>query len=137
MPVIEAEPGFFQMRVKRMLRYPIESYRAMLGIAPKKFNAVNMLRAVDNLIASMMPPEMFGKTHVNLSLITAPTVGIDDALDADTASNGFLQRCFGSIGNNPGINLVHTFQNVQNDVFPTRITSAFTSNTFCTVIGFV
>ena len=85
-----------------------------------------MPRTANKLIVTMMYPEMFGKTHVNQSLITAPTVGIDDTPDTDTTSNDLLQRCFGSIGNNLGINLVPTFQNAENDGFSTRTAPAFT-----------
>ena len=74
----------------------------MLGVAPKRFNTVNMPRTTDKLIVTMMYPEMFGKTHINQSLITAPTVSIDDTPDTDTTSNDLLQRCFGGIGNNLG-----------------------------------
>ena len=77
-----------------------------------------MPRTANKLIVTMMYPEMFGKTHVNQSLITVPTVGIDDTPDTDTTSNDLLQRCFGSIGNNLGINLAPTFQNAENDGFP-------------------
>ena len=120
-----------------MFRHPVKLHQAMLGVAPKRFNTVNMPRTANKLIVTMMYPEMFGKTHVNQSLITALTVGIDDALDTDTTSNDLLQRCFGSIGNNLGINLVPTFQNAENDGFPTRTAPAFAPDTFGTEIGFV
>ena len=66
-----------------MFRHPVKLHQAMLGVAPKRFNTVNMPRTTDKLIVTMMYPEMFGKTHVNQSLITAPTVGIDDTPDTD------------------------------------------------------
>lgn len=120
-----------------MFRHPVKLHQAMLGVAPKRFNTVNMPRTTDKLIVTMMYPEMFGKTHVNQSLITAPTVGIDDTLDTDTTSNNLLQRCFGGIGNNLGINLAPAFQNAENDGFPTRTAPVFTPDMFGTKIGFV
>ena len=120
-----------------MFRYPVKLHQAMLGVAPKRFNTVNMPRTANKLIVTMMYPEMFGKTHINQSLITAPTIGIDDALDTDTTSNDLLQRCLGGIGNNLGINLVPAFQNAENDGFPTRTAPAFAPDTFGTEIGFV
>ena len=109
----------------------------MLGAALKRFNTVNMPRTTNKLIVTMMYPEMFGKTHVNQSLITAPTVGIDDTLDTDTTSNNLLQRCFGGIGNNLGINLAPAFQNAENDGFPTRTVPASAPDTFGSEIGFI
>ena len=120
-----------------MLRHPVKLHQAMLGIAPKGFNTVNMPRTTDKLIVTMMYPEMFGKTHINQSLITAPTVSIDDTLDTDTTSNNLLQCCFGSIGNNLGINLVASFEDAENDGFTARSAPAFTSDALCTEIGFV
>ena len=90
----------------------------MLGAALKRFNTVNMPRTTDKLIATMMSPEIFGKTHVNQPLITAPTVGINDTPDTDTTSNDLLQRCFGRIGNNPGISLPPRFKMPKTMVFP-------------------
>ena len=90
----------------------------MLGAALKRFNTVNMPRTTDKLIATMMSPEMFGKTHVNQPLTTAPTVGINDTPDTDTTSNDLLQRCFGRIGNNPGINLPPRFKMPKTMGFP-------------------
>ena len=90
----------------------------MLGAALERFNTVNMPRTTDKLIATMMSPEIFGKTHVNQPLITAPTVGINDTPDTDTTSNDLLQRCFGRIGNNPGINLPPRFKMPKTMVFP-------------------
>ena len=84
-----------------------------------------------------MHPEMFGKTHVNRSLIIAPTVGIDDTLDAETTSNDLLQRYLGGIGNNLGINLVPTFQNAENDGFPICTAPTSVPDTFDTKIDFV
>ena len=72
-----------------------------------------MPRTTDKLTATMMTPEMSGKTHVNQSLITEPTVGIDGTSDTDTTSNDLLQHCFGRIGNNLGINLAPAFQNAE------------------------
>ena len=109
----------------------------MLGAALKRFNTVNMPRTTDKLIATMMSPEMFGKTHVNQPLTTAPTVGINDTPDTDTTSNDLLQRCFGRIGNNPGINLAPAFQNAKNDGFPTRTVPASAPDTFGSEIGFI
>ena len=91
-----------------------------------------MPRTADKLIVTMMYPEMFGKTHINQSLITAPAVCIDDALDTDTTSNDLLQRCFGSIGNNLGINLVPMFQNAENDGFPICTAPTSVPDTFGT-----
>ena len=101
-----------------MFRHPVKLHQAMLGVAPKRFNTVNMPRTANKLIVTMMYPEMFGKTHVNQSLITAPTVSIDDTPDTDTTSNDLLQRCFGSIGNNLGINLVPRFKMPKTMVSP-------------------
>ena len=48
-----------------MLWYTIELCQAMLGIAPKGFNTVDVLRATSKLIVTMMHSEMPGKAHIN------------------------------------------------------------------------
>ncbi len=55
----------------------------MLGIAPKRFDTVDLLRTAGKLIVTMTHSEMLRKAHVNQSLITVPTVGIDYALDTE------------------------------------------------------
>lgn len=109
----------------------------MLGIAPKGFDTVDMLRTADKLIVTVMHSEMLRKAHVNQSLIAAPTLGIDDAIYRDMASDDLLQRDFRGIGDDFGIHFVTAFQNTKNDGFTARTATAFATNTLGTEIGFV
>lgn len=120
-----------------MLRYPVKLYQTMLGIAPKGFNTVDMLHTSSKLIVAVTNSKMFGKTHVDQSLTAPPAVGIGHTLNHDTASDNLLQRCFGSIGNDFGINLVASFEDVEDDGFTACSAPAFTSDALCTEIGFV
>ncbi len=55
-----------------------------------------------------------------------PAICIVHILDRDTASDNLLQHCFGSIGNDFGINLVASFEDAENDGFTARSAFAFT-----------
>ena len=50
-----------------MFCYTVELYQAMLGIAPKGFNTVDMLCTTSELIVTVMHSEMLRKAHVNQS----------------------------------------------------------------------
>ncbi len=68
-----------------MLRHSIKLYQAVLGIAPKGFDTIDMLYTSNKLIVAVLHSEMFHKTHVDQSMIASPATGIDYTLDRDTA----------------------------------------------------
>ena len=94
MTVIEAKFSFFQMQIKRMFCYAMKLYQTVFRITLKRLDTVNVLRSTSKLILPVMHPEMLCKTHINQTMITAPSVSIDDALNGDMSAYNLLQRGF-------------------------------------------
>ena len=90
MPVIKAEFGFFQVQVKRMSCYAVKLYQTVFRITPKRLDTVNVLRSTSKLILPVMHPKMLCKSHINQTVITAPSVSIDDALNGDMSAYNLL-----------------------------------------------
>ena len=55
-------------------------------ITPKRLNTVNVLRSTSKLILPVIHPKMLCKSHINQTMITAPSVSIDDALNGDMSA---------------------------------------------------
>ena len=86
MPVIKAEFGFFQMQVKFMFCYAMKLYQTVFRITPKRLNTVNVLRSMSKLILPVIHTKMLCKPYINQTMITAPSVSIDDALNGDMSA---------------------------------------------------
>ena len=80
---------------------------------------------------------MLCKSHINQTMITAPSVSIDDALNGDMSVYNLLQRGFGGIGYDFRIDLISPFEYPKDDDFTTSTASAFATNTLRTKVGFV
>ena len=106
-------------------------------ITPKRLNTVNVLRPTSKLILPVIHPKMLCKSHINQTMITAPSVSIDDALNGDMAAYNLLQRGFGGIGYDFRIDLISPFEYLKDDGFTTSTASAFATNTLRTKVGFV
>ena len=50
-----------------MLRHTVKLYQAMLGIAPKRLNTVDVVCSTDKFVITEMYSEMLRKAHVDNS----------------------------------------------------------------------
>ena len=75
----------------------------MLGVAPERLNAVDMPGSLDELIVAVVDPKVLFQADVNQAIVARPTVGMNDAVGVNFASNNGLQRGFGGIGDDFGI----------------------------------
>ncbi len=81
----------------------------MLGITPKRFDAVNVLHTPGKLVCTMMYPEVFLIAHIDQTVIAAPAVGINDTFNSNPPSNNLLQCSFRGIRHDFGIDFVVPF----------------------------
>jgi len=69
-------------------RHTVELLQPTFSIAPEALDAVDMTQFISELVLSMMDAIMFRVTDINESIVTAPTVRVNNGLDRDaTASN--------------------------------------------------
>ncbi|TYP80296.1 hypothetical protein BCL69_106123 [Nitrosomonas communis] len=65
MSMIKTKFGFFQVKIKSMLRHAIEFCQTSFCETPEKFDTVNMAFAIDKLIIPVMNPQMLIKADID------------------------------------------------------------------------
>jgi len=79
--MIEPEFTLFKVQVEVL---PIDSSKfnqSHFSIAPEGLNSVDMRFASDKLILPMMDSEMFVVTDIYQTVISSPSIGMDDAVN--------------------------------------------------------
>lgn len=67
------------------------------------FNTVDMRLAPNELILTVIHPEMFLISQVDQPIVPPPAIGVDDGLQADTSSNDRLEGFTTTVGNDFGV----------------------------------
>lgn len=70
----------------------------------------------------MIDPKVLVQTPINQPIVASPAIGVDDAIGVNFATDDGLQRGFGGIWDDFGINAVATFEQAKDDGFATRTT---------------
>lgn len=102
--MVESKFGFFQVQVKRVLGDAIKLGQASFRVTPERFDAVDMLLPVGKLILTVVHPKVLVKTDVDQSVVAAPPIRMDHRARLDMSSDNALQRGFGAIRHDLGIN---------------------------------
>ena len=94
--MVKLEFGFFQVQVKRVPGHAIEFGHAPFRVAPKRFDAVDMLLPIRKFILAVVHAKVFVETDVDQSVIAAPAIGVDDGAWPHMSPDNALQRGFGA-----------------------------------------
>src|ERR1700733_4909028 len=116
------------MKNKGVSGYAVELGQASFGEAPKTLDAIDMVLADGKLVSLMVPPQMFLVAHVDQAVVTAPTIGVDDRLEADTAQNSLAERLSPAIGNDLGIDITVALEDAKHDRLASRPTAALAAD---------
>ncbi len=103
MAMIESELSLFEVHSKGVLRDPVELSQSMLGITPKRLSPVDVFRTSDEFIVTVTHPEMSINADVHKPIVAAPSIRMDHTVGVNFAANNGLQRSFGGIGNDLGV----------------------------------
>ena len=116
------------MKNKGVSGYAVELGQASFGEAPKTLDAIDMVLADGKLVSLMVHPQMFLVAHVDQAVVTAPTIGVDDRLEADTAQNSLAERLSPAIGNDLGIDITVALEDAKHDRLASRPTAALAAD---------
>jgi len=116
------------MQMKSLFAHTSESEKPGFGITPEAFDSVDMAFAMDEFILSMVDPKVLFITKVNESIVTSPTIRMDNAFKAHTASDNRLQRGSPAIRDNFGIHFPVAFEDAKNNSFTESSTASFAFN---------
>ena len=110
----------------------IDFAKYQLGVGPERLNAVDVGLLISEFATPMLNPKMLCIAHVNQPMITAPTVGINHAPQADPAADYRLQRMFAGVRHDFRVYLAVALEHVERDGF---LTSA--ANTLRAEVRFI
>jgi len=96
-----------------------------------------MVFSSDEFVVAVVDPKMPVKADVHQPIVATPAVGMDDAADVSFAPDNGLQRGFGGIGDDFGVNAIIAFEQAKNDRFAQRAPSAFAANPPCAKVRFI
>ena len=130
MAVIESELGLFEMQSKGMFCNPMELSQSVLGVAPKRFNSVDMFAASDEFIVAVINPEMPINANIYKPIVATPSICMDHAVGVDFASNNGLQRGFGGVGDDLGVDAVTSFEKAKHNGLAACSATSLASNAF-------
>lgn len=125
------------MQIKGVFRDTVELREAALGQAPKAFDAVDMVRAVGELIIRMTDPEMFLVPDIDQTVVAPPTVRVDDGLGSHATPNYGLQSTPGAVGDDLRVNAPVAFEDAEDDGFAARPATPLSANTTGTKVRFI
>lgn len=79
--------------------HSLEPEKSRFGKAPKSFNAINMVFAINKFVIAMVHSKLLLVANIYQAIITTPAIRMNDAGRAYLATNNRLQRSFRAIRN--------------------------------------
>jgi len=135
--MVESEFSLFQVQAKRVFGYVVKRCQASLCIAPERLNAVDMSFSIRKLILTMVHPEVLVKSDVHKSIVATPPIRMDDRAGLHMAADNALQRGFGAVRHNLGIDLPMSLQQPEYDRLAISTTAALAPYTVRTEVRFI
>jgi len=106
------------------------------GKAPEGFNSVDVTLSPDELVATVVDPEILVKTDAPSPSVAAPAEGVDDAFNIVLSLDDRLQRCLGGIGNF-GVDTIAAVEQTKDDSLARSTSSTFAATPSSTEVKFI
>lgn len=135
--MFESEFSLFEVQSKGVLCNAMKLSQPMFGIAPKRFNPVDMLGASYKFIVAVINPEMPINANIHKPIVATPTIGMDHAVGVNFATNNALQRGFGGVGDDLGVDAVASFEKTKHNGFAACSATSLASNAFRPEVGLI
>ncbi len=135
--MIESKFGFFEVQVEGTPGHAIELGQAPLRKAPEGLDTVDMPFTVGELILPMMHSEVLVKADIDQPVITAPTVRVDHRAGFHMSANNGLQRGFGAIRHDLGIDLAVPLQQAEHDRLAVSAATSFATHAVRAKVRFI
>src|SRR5215213_3780460 len=128
---------FFQMQIESSGRDAVKLLQASFSIRPKTFYPVNVNVSNGKHIVRMIDSQMLAVTDINQSVITAPAIGMNHAVERNLAANNGLQRFLLHVRHNLGVNLPVAFIDTKDNCFARCSATTLAAHSSSTKIRFV
>ena len=125
MSVVKAKLGFFEVQFEGLCWDAVELGESSFGITPERLDAVDVAFTGSEFVVAVVDPEMLVETDIDQAIIATPAVGMDDRTQVDFAPDHRLERGFGAIGDDFGVDLALAFEDTEDDGFAGSAAPAF------------
>jgi len=137
MSMVESELALFQMQTEGLFGNAVELSQSAFGKAPKRLNSVDVMLSPDELVVTVVYPEMLVKADVHQSIVAAPAIGVDDAVDVGFAPDNGLQRGLGGIGDDFCVDAIAAFEQTKDDGLAIGSSPTFATYPLGAKVGFI
>ena len=103
------------MPVEGASRDSVELLQAPLGVTPEALYAVNVMRALHELVTTMVDSEVLRVSDIYKAVIAAPAVRVDSGVNRDAPANNGLQSRLFTVRDDLGINASVTFEDAEDN----------------------
>ena len=135
--VVIAEFTLLEVQKERVFAHAFELGQSGFGDTPEAFDTVDVIVAFGKLIVAMVDAEMLVIAYIDETIVAFETIGVDHAVTGHFASDNRLQRGFGAVWNDLGIDSTMPFNETKYDRFSIRTSATFTFDSTCPEEGFV
>jgi len=97
-----------------------EASHAGLGVAPEALDPVDVRPPNRKFVLPVPDPVVLAVSDVHEAVVSAPTVGVDDAPGLNPPPDYALQRGPGAVGNDLRVDAPLPFEQAEHDGFPQR-----------------
>ena len=125
------------MKIKHLFSNTFNLTQPEFRIRPKGFNPVDMRVIVGELIVTMLNSIMLCIAYIHKTMVTAPTIRMNDAVQVHFTPYYRLQRAFLRIWNDLRINSAVTLEQPKYNRFAARTTTTFAPNSFGPKVRFI
>jgi hypothetical protein len=115
----------------------MELHQSPLCKGPKGLNAVDMVFALNKLIASVLYPIMLFVPQIHKIIATAPLIRVNNAVRGYLTPNNGFERGLRAIWDNLSVDFTVPLKDAKKRSFSAGSTTAFALDAFATKTGFI
>jgi len=95
--------------------HPTEPSKPGFGETPEALDAVDVGLPLGELVPAVVDSQVLAIADIDQAVVAAPVVGVDHALGFHFASYDRLQRGFGAVGHDLGVDLAVALEDAEDD----------------------
>ena len=135
--VIEPELTFFEVQVEGSFRDTMELHQPPFRERPEGLDAVDVGPATSEFVLSVLHPEVLLVAEIDQAVIPAPSVGVNDAVEADSSPDNGLQRGFSAVGDDLGVDHSISLEDSKNRCLSSGSAASLALDALAAKIGFI
>lgn len=134
---VEPELALFQVQIEGGFSHTTEPGEPGFGETPEALDAVDVGLPLGEFVPAVVDSQVLAITHIDQAVVAAPAVGVDHALGFHFASYDRLQRGFGAVGHDLGVDLAIALKDAEDDRLARSATPALPLDVSCSEEQFI